>query len=241
MKKLIISAVAAGAALLAVGVHAYEAGAVGDGGKITGKVSFKGAAPAPKSLPITKDNAVCGSGNREVVEVAVKDGGLKNAVVYITKIDKGKAWGDVEKPVIDQKGCRFGPDMLIVKKDADLTVRNSDPVLHNIHSYEIIGSVRRTMFNVGQPDKGDIKQPVKVRRANAIKIECDAHDFMHAWAFAADNPYAVSTADGGSFTLDNVPAGTYEVKAWHPVLGEKVATVTVKGGAAANAAFEFSK
>ena len=129
--------------------------------------------------------------------------------------------------------------MLVVKKDSELTVRNSDPVLHNIHTYEIIGAVRRTMFNVGQPDKGDLKQPVKVRRANIVKIECDAHDFMHAWAFTADNPYAAVTRDDGSFSIDGLPDGDYELKAWHPVLGEKSAKVTVKG--AATASFEFSK
>lgn len=240
IKILSVCAIAAGA-LFATQAIAYEAGTVSGGGKVAGKVNFKGAVPAPRSLPITKDNQVCGSGNREIVEVNAKGGNLAGAVVYVAKIEKGKAWGEFEKPVLDQKGCKFTTDVLIVKKDADLTVRNSDPVLHNIHTYEIIGAVRRTMFNLGQPDKGDIKQPIKVRRANAIKIECDAHDFMHAWSFAADNPYAVVTKEDGSFVLDNLPAGDYEIKAWHPVLGEKSAKVSVAAGGSANATFEFSK
>ncbi len=237
-KTLTRCALAVGLLFVAHAALAYDAGSAG-GGKISGKVAFKGAAPTAKKLPVTKDNAICGTGEREIVEVNAKGGNLAGAVVYVAKIDKGKAWGEIDHPVLDQKGCRFAPDVLVVKKDADITVRNSDPVLHNIHTYEIIGAVRRTMFNVGQPDKGDMKQPVKMRRSNVVKIECDAHDFMHAWAFATDNPYAAVTKEDGSFTLDGLPDGTYEVKAWHPVLGEKSAQVTVKG--ATTASFEFSK
>lgn len=237
MNKILTGCAVAIGALFVTQAMAYEAGAAGSG-KISGKVAFKGAAVS-KKLPITKDNVVCGTGEREIVEVNAKGGNLAGAVVYVAKIEKGKAWGALDAPVLDQKGCRFAPDTLVVKKDTELVVRNSDPVLHNIHTYEIIGAVRRTMFNVGQPDKGDLKQPIKVRRANVIKVECDAHDFMHAWAFAADNPYAVATKEDGSFSLDGLPDGTYELKAWHPVLGEKSAQVTVKG--ATTASFEFSK
>lgn len=242
MKNLSRFAVVAAVLAMATSAGAYEVVPVSGGGKVAGKVTFKGAVPAPRVLPVTKDNAVCGSGNREIVEVAAKGGNLGGAVVYVAKIDKGKAWGEVDKPVLDQKGCRFTPEVLVVKKkDSEITIRNSDPVLHNIHAYEIIGAVRRTMFNIGQPDKGDMKQPVKMRRSNVVKIECDAHDFMHAWAFAADNPYLAVTREDGSFAIDNLPAGDYELKAWHPVLGEKSATVSVKGGAAATASFEFSR
>lgn len=241
MKIFARSAVAACAALAASAAFAYDVAPVSGEGAVQGKVTFNGAAPAPKTVPITKDNQVCGTGNREIVEVAAKGGNLAGAVVYVAKIDKGKSWDNLDKPVLDQKGCRFVPSVLLVKKDAELTIRNSDPVLHNIHTYEIIGTVRRTMFNVGQPDKGDMKQPVKLRRSNAVKIECDAHDFMHAWALAADNPYAAVTKDDGSFTIDGLPPGDYELKVWHPVLGEKSANVSVKGGATAAAAFDLSK
>ena len=232
---------ALGFLLLAHQSAAYEATTVSGGGQITGKVTFKGTVPEPKKLPISKDNTVCGSGTREIVEVAVNGGDLKSAVVYIAKIDKGKPWGELEKPVLDQKGCRFTPEVLLVRKDAEVTIRNSDTVLHNIHTYEIIGTVRRTMFNVGQPDKGDMKQPIKTRRSNIVKVECDAHDFMHAWAFAAENPYVAVTKDDGSFAIPDLPPGEYELKAWHPVLGEKSAKVSVKAGATTTASFEFSK
>jgi len=234
-----LPAVLLGLALAAPAAQAYEAGAAGNG-EVVGKVNFKGTAPEPRKMAVTKDPGVCGTGTREIFDVAAKGGALKNAVVYVAKIDKGKPWGEVSSAVLDQKGCVFTPDVLVTQKDGEVTVRNSDTVLHNIHTYEIIGAVRRTMFNVGQPDKGDVKQPIKVRRANAIKVECDAHDFMHAWAFAADNPYVAVSKDDGSFRIDGLAPGDYELKAWHPTLGEKSAMISVKAGAPASAAFDFS-
>jgi hypothetical protein len=241
MNSMLAALAAASLLLLSTGAGAYEEMAVSNGGQITGKVAFKGTAPAPRKLQITKDNAVCGTGEREIVDVVAVGGSLKGAVVYVAKIDKGKAWGPLAQPVLDQRDCRFLPDVLIARKDAELTVRNSDPVLHNIHTYEIIGAVRRTMFNVGQPDKGDIKQPLKMRRSNVVKVECDAHDFMHAWAFTADNPYVAVTKEDGSFAISDLPPGDYELKSWHPTLGEKIVTVSVKAGAGAVASFEYAQ
>lgn len=241
MKNAVLGCAAVAGAMFATQAIGYEAVAVSGGGSVAGTVSFKGEAPAPRSVAITKDNQVCGTGNREIVDVNVRDGKLAGVVVYVAKLDKGKPWGEVAAPVLDQKGCEFIPDMLIVQKGTELTIRNSDPVLHNVHTYEIIGNVRRTMFNLGQPDQGEIKQSIRMRRANAIKIECDAHDFMHGWAFAADNPYAVVTAPDGSFSIADVPPGDYELKVWHPTLGEQSTQVSVAGGAAASATFEFSK
>jgi hypothetical protein len=241
MKMKLMISIAASLLLSVTSAGAYDEVAVSGGGQISGKVTFKGIVPASKKLQITKDNAVCGTGEREIVEVAAAGGNLKGAVVYVAKIDKGKAWGALAQPVLDQQACRFVPDVLIARKDSDLVVRNSDPVLHNIHTYEIIGTVRRTMFNIGQPDKGDIKQPLKVRRSNVVKVECDAHDFMHSWAFTADNPYVAVTKEDGSFAIPDLPPGDYELKAWHPTLGEKSAMVSVKASAPATASFEYAQ
>lgn len=241
MMRLVLVIAGLGTAAALSAAQAYEVTPVAGGGEIVGKVAFKGTAPEPRKMVIAKDPSVCGTGTREILEVAVKDGALQNVVIYVAKVEKGKAWGNQIKPALNQQGCRFVPEMLLVKKDEELTIRNSDAVLHNIHTYEIIGNVRRTMFNVGQPDKGDIKQSIKLRRANVVKIECDAHDFMHGWAFAIENPYADVSKVDGSFKIDALPPGDYEVKAWHPVLGEKSTKVSVKAGAPTAVAFEFSK
>ena len=64
---------------------------------------------------------------------------------------------------------------------------------------------------------------------------------MFGFMMAPVHPYAVVVGDDGSFTLDNVPAGDYTVKAWHPRFGVKKAKVTVPAGGAAEANFTYSK
>lgn len=231
------------AGLLAIpsAAAAYEVAPVAEAGSVTGKVLFKGEVPKPKRMLIAKNKEVCGEGYREIVEVAVNNGALANAVVVIDGIAKGKAWvAQQQKPLLDQKGCRFIPGMMVVTKGGDLDILNSDPVLHNIHTYEIIGPARRTLFNVGQPIQGStITKPLKLRSGEWIKVECDAHDFMHAWMFAAPSPYVAGTREDGSFAVADVPPGKYKVRALHPVLGVKEGEVTVPAKGKAEITFEL--
>lgn len=231
----------AGLLVIPSAAAAYEVAPVTDGGSVGGRVFFKGAAPPPKRMLIAKNKEVCGEGHREIIEVAVKNGALENAVVIIDGIAKGKAWAAAQqKPLLDQKGCVFTPPMMVVPKGGDLDILNSDPVLHNIHTYEIIGSARRTLFNFGQPNQGQrLTKPINVRRGEWVKVECDAHDFMHAWMFAASSPYVAVTREDGSFAIADVPPGKYKVRALHPVLGEKEGEVTVPAKGRAEVTFDF--
>ncbi|MBI4561481.1 MAG: hypothetical protein HY724_05505 [Candidatus Rokubacteria bacterium] len=228
--------------LLPRGVAAYEVAPVVDGGSVTGKVLFKGEVPPPKRMLIAKNKEVCGEGYREIIEVAVRNGALENAVVLLDGIAKGKAWAAApQKALLDQKGCVFIPPMMVVPKGGDIEILNSDPVLHNIHTYEIIGSARRTLFNFGQPNQGQrLTKPINVRRGEWVKVECDAHDFMHAWMYAAPSPYVAVTREGGSFAIADVPPGKYKVRALHPVVGIMEGEVTIPAKGKAEITFEFS-
>ncbi len=225
---------------------------VADGGTVKGKVSFEGAVPADavEGILITKNADVCGEGEREVVWVDVKDGALRGVFVFIAKIKEGKKW---EKPelgdyLVTQKGCRFRPWAQVVRP-GPIIIRNSDAgVLHNINARELIGVekgrvVKKTLFNFGQPDPGDIVDKIKPRRSSYIGINCEAHNFMFGFIMAPTHPYAVVVGDDGSYSIDNLPPGKYTLKAWHPRYGIKKTKITVaaKGMVEANFAFSDSE
>jgi len=223
---------------------AYKEVNVTNGGSITGQVTFTGTDPAPKIYAITKDNDTCGTGNREIDFVKVNNGGLADSVVFLEKIKQGKAFKE-EKGSVQQKGCAFNPFISIMTNKMGFDAVNSGPVMHNIHTYELISAgkkyAKKTVFNVSQPNKGTITKKVKVKRGNAIKVECDAHDFMHGFVFVAKNPYYARVDDTGHFKIDNVPAGKYKIKAWHGTLGEKKGKVTVEANGSTSMNFKFKK
>lgn len=238
--------------VLAPGVAqaAYKETAVANGGTIKGKVTFKGTLPpdAVEKIVINKNPEVCGTGYREVVWIDVKGGALRGAFVFLDGVKEGKKWPEPKGGayLINQNKCRFVPWAQVVRP-GPLTIRHSDKgVLHNINAREMIGVergqvVKRTIFNMGQPDPGDIKQEMNVRRSPFIAVNCEAHNFMFAYMMAPEHPYAEVVGEDGSFAIKDVPPGTYTVKAWHPTLGLKETKVTVPAKGVSEVKFEFTK
>jgi len=212
-------------------------------GEVTGRVVFEGDVPEPLQLLITKDMEICGIGYRERREVdTTEDGGLRSVAVYIEKIDSGKPWSMMQPGTrINQKKCSFQPHVQVVRRGAVIDIVNSDSTLHNIHAYELIGRARRSLFNISQPEMGPIPQDVSPRRGHHVSLECDSHDFMQGWIFAADHPYATLVDDDGRFSLSDIPPGTYVLSAWHPRLGVSHQKIVITANATSEVHFTFSK
>jgi hypothetical protein len=223
-----VAAFAGGMALFFSGLPVSAQG----GGSISGEVKFTGAAPAPKVVKVNKDNEVCGQ-EKKIVEVAVgPGGGLAETLVSVAA--KGAKPTPAKPAVLDQKGCEFHPD-IVVMAPGELKILNSDGVLHNIHTF----STANPPINKAQP-KFKKEMVEKLEKPELVKVQCDAHSWMHGWIFVTENPTAV-TDDKGAFKLENVPPGKYKVDVVHPVLGKQTKEVEVKAGQDTKVAFELKK
>lgn len=221
----------------------YRAGTVADGATLTGQVLLDGDVPRPRRFLITRDVEVCGLGYRERQEMDVSDGrGLRDVVVFIEGIREGKPWPEAQgRYELSQKNCEFQPHIQVVRKGEELDILNPDPVLHNVHAFELFGDAARTLFNFGQPpEQRLITHRLRPRRGNRIRLECDAHDFMLGWIYAAESPYTVIVDADGRFTIDEIPPGTYTVTAWHPYLGTREEQVTLTSDGVSDIVFRFS-
>ncbi len=196
------------------------------------------------TLPVMKSHDICGAEDRAVGKIEVDEaGGLKNAVVYIEKIESGKEWSENGKSSeLQQKGCRFVPWIQVIRNKSELAVTNQDPVLHNIHAYEVYNDDRKTIFNEAQPIKGMVvKKKIRLRKGNVFKAECDVHNFMHAHALVLNNPYYAITSDNGTYSIEKIPPGAYEVTVWSPLLGKSTQKIEVGAGEELSFDHEFTK
>ncbi|MBS0150646.1 MAG: carboxypeptidase regulatory-like domain-containing protein [Nitrospira sp.] len=225
---------------VAVGLHtdawAYESGIVTNGGAVQGKVTFSGTVPDPKIFELRRyyDREYCatlsdGKGHRLLKEVNVgPEGGLRDVVVVIEGIEKGKPFA-VTDAEVEASLCQFLPFVTVVSDKRKVSVFNRDPVSHDIQGYAYDQSgvdivLHRPALHVSGTT--DVVQLVKGRKV--FTMQCGMHPYMQNWGYAIDNPYYAVTGPTGAFTIGDLPAGTYHLKVWHPTLGTHEREITVK-------------
>jgi plastocyanin len=203
---------------LAVLVPARDARAAA----IRGSVVLAGAPEAPRKVPVTIDQYVCGKEKDAEDLVVGPQRGVRNVVVWLTNPPAGGGREIPETKVeMDQKGCVFVPHVVIVPVGGTVEFLNSDRLLHNLHS---VGKDNPS-FNRTQPRGRAI--PIAFAKPEIIRINCDLHSWMRGWVVVADHPFYALTSETGEFTLANVPPGTYTLSLWHETLGTTTREVTV--------------
>jgi plastocyanin len=112
-----------------------------------------------------------------------------------------------EKPVMDQAGLTFGPELLLVRTGYPVEFRNSDDTLHNVRvSHE---ETRTSAFNVAIPTGESYTYTFE--RDGFYRVGCDIHPAMAASVFATASPFVTVADASGHFTFNDVPPGSWTV------------------------------
>jgi len=231
-KHVVAFCVALGAAGLVSGSAraqvAYKDVQVKQGGTITGTVRLDGLIPQGVVEPVTKDNDYCGKKKTSPRLLVGKNGGVGNSVVFLEQIGEGKQISPAARTFLRQRRCEYEPHIVLLMPGDRLEIVNDDPLLHNIHAYDVrIAS--RSLFNIAQPVKGQRTTiaPEHLKGVGEILTTCDAgHPWMSAYIVRAAHPYYTLTDADGHFRLSDVPPGEYTLKMWH----EGVATRASRQG-----------
>ena len=129
--------------------------------------------------------------------------------------------------VFSQEGCNYDPHILIVRVGQKVRILNPDGTLHNVH---VFGKVNQE-FNQAMPKfQTEIEQVFEKVETEPFAIKCDVHPWMNSFGVVLDHPYAAVTGSDGSFSIPNLPSGTYQVEVWHELLGSQTHEVTVEEG-----------
>jgi plastocyanin len=206
-------------------------------GDITGSITLKGTPPPEKEITPLKEDATCGklhaSSPMTRFYVVGGKGELADVVVYLKGVT-GKSTGAAAAPaVIDQKGCEYSPQIIAVQTGQKIAVKNSDPVLHNVHTQPSPdGANAKSEFNKAQMAGGADLEFTFSAAENFLKFKCDVHPWMFAWVTVVDSPYYAVSAKDGTFKITNVPPGKYTLEAAHRKLGVQTKEIEVTGDGA---------
>ena len=185
-------------------------------GDVTGKVTLKGTPPAEKAIAF---DDTCSALKPTVATTRhYADGGLANVFVYLSSGLEGKKFTPPTEVVeLDQQGCNYQPYVSGVMVGQTVRIKNSDPIMHNIHA--LPNNPDNTEFNFAQPSQNDVndtKWTSSIKGPEVlVKLKCDVHPWMFAYVGVQNHPFFAVTDKDGNFKIANVPAGKYTLTAYH--------------------------
>ncbi|MFI5166745.1 MAG: beta-sandwich domain-containing protein [Thermoanaerobaculales bacterium] len=156
---------------------------------------------------------------------------LEETVVYL----KGAPAHPAPKTInLDQKGKTFLPHLLVVTVGDTVAFLNHDTIAHNVYSPD------NETYNLGN-FKPEESRTYTFKTAGMYTQLCSLHPEMLAYIFVGENPYSAAVGKDGSFTIRDVPPGSYTIAVWNSHLKVADKKVTVSEGKGAEVSFSLKR
>lgn len=204
---------------------------------VSGVARFEGPRPKRQGLNMDEASLKLHKSRPLNENVLIGPGGaLANVFVQVKKGVEDKEYPiPAQSVIMDQVGSIFRPRVQGVMAGQKFVMRNSDPFIHNVRSL----SLKNRAFNIAQPPQTADREKVFRRKEGPIRMGCDFHRWMQAYVFVMDHPYFAITDAQGRFEIKGLPAGEYNLEAWHEEFGKQQAQIKVGANGAGKADFTF--
>ena len=200
-------------------------------GRVTGFVEIDGDPPPDTVFQPAGDPLVCGTGftRRGIERTGNRAVGV---VVWIDGLRSGKPLPVERRFELVNDRCMISPEVQTALAGGTLNVRNLDATEHRTRitrraGGEVLATIRETDEGQVVPNEHVLSKP------GVLNLSCDVHPWTHAWIAVFDQPYFAMTGRDGAFSIDSIPPGRYQLRLWHPRLGQVEEGVTVEAGKAA--------
>jgi len=203
------------------GYAEYEIIDVSDGGTVKGQAVWKGSIPKLPPLKVFADLDSCGTHvPSPALRIDPATNGIHEVLVYLERVERGKSAATayplrMGKSASHPTGwaCQFERHMIPFVRTAEVALINFEPILHNPHLF----SEKQSLFNIAMPTANrEIATTLGRARGVGLRLQCDVHVHMNAWAAALEHPYFAVTDEQGKFEIAGIPPGSYTLVAWHP-------------------------
>ncbi len=139
---------------------------------------------------------------------------LAGAVITVEAESSGQPPAAPVHAVMDQVNLGFVPDVLVIPVHSTVQFPNSDAVSHQVYSFSSAKIFQLPLY------RGKPYPPVVFDRPGVVTLGCNIHDNMLAYIVVTPAAHFGRTDAHGLWKANELPAGRYRVKVWHPLINE---------------------
>lgn len=228
-----------GGAIASKGSTPYRVIEVSNGGAVHGRVEIDGDVPASSagSVAAAASQTPCGAG---AADESIQHTGntLANVVVWVSNAREGHALPIERRFEVVHENCRVFPRVQAVVVASTVNVRNQDAMVYRLSAVRDGNDDTLAVFRLS--DVGQVVPSERIAKSpGLVALASDTHSWARAWIAVFDHPYFAVTKADGTFRIDSLPPGKYELKAWHE-RGQKVVDETFEVAPGKDATVDFS-
>jgi plastocyanin len=190
--------------------------------------------------PTTQPTFATGSAHGKVTwsgSITLDQPDFSRAVVYLSSdplLDQLSAAPAMQ--TCAQKNKEFIPNFLVVSKGTLVEFPNWDHISHNVFSR----SAAAPAFDLDRYPYGQSKSRT-FDKVGVVQLFCNIHPWMRAIIFVTPNRFFARVGADGTFKIDQIPAGHYEISIWQERCAVQKRQIVISPGQDADADFALNE